>query len=190
MNLPNILLSGKMGSGKTALATLLKGQAGYVPISLAASLKEEAVRLIGRPLDKVQDRRFLQLFGQACRDGIHKDYWCERLYMKTLEITSPFVVDDVRFENEVNYFKSRFPSDILTVKLIVNDEVRVRRLEDRDGKYTNLKQLENDSSENGFSPEFQFDLYLHVADHHSIIDVYNMLMFKFSDMKGALNAIH
>ena len=72
----NLLLVGKMGSGKSTLAQLLCQTYGYVCVPLAASLKQEAKRLIGRDLDKKTDRRFLQLFGQACRDGIDKDYWC------------------------------------------------------------------------------------------------------------------
>lgn len=186
-NYPNILLSGKMGAGKTALATMLKGQLGYVPVSLASSLKEEAVRLIGRPIDKKTDRRFLQLFGQACRDGISKDYWCERLYMKTLETVAPFVVDDVRFENEVSFFKARLTNTI-TVRLNVNTEVRLRRLYERDGNYEDIIKLEQDESENGFPPNFKFDIVLNLKDTDSIIDVYNMLAFRLQEV--VTRAIH
>ncbi|MCK9369331.1 hypothetical protein M0R04_05280 [Candidatus Dojkabacteria bacterium] len=50
-------------------------------------------------------RKALQLFGtEACREGLHRDIWCESLGTRVNGIEN-VVITDVRFKNEVDYIK-------------------------------------------------------------------------------------
>lgn len=188
-NKPNILLIGKMGCGKSSLAKLLETRQEYFCIPLAKALKTEAVRLLGRDLDKKNDRRFLQLFGQACRDGIDKNYWCDivakeisRIY-RDVPYRVPIVIDDCRFQNEVDYFKP----DFITVRLLIDDYTRINRLMLRDGNISNMKELESDSSENGFDDDFKADYVIGIHENDTKEDVYSILSTLIQEVPYAIH---
>jgi dephospho-CoA kinase len=74
--LVGIAFTGPIGSGKTTAAKvvldLLPASEGRM-ISFAAPLKELAVKLLGRPIDKKTDRKFLQALGMGMRSDVLKD---------------------------------------------------------------------------------------------------------------------
>lgn len=74
--LQGIALTGPIGAGKTTIARAVlslvpEGESQMV--SFAAPLKELAVKLLGRPIDKAMDRKFLQALGMGMRSDVLKD---------------------------------------------------------------------------------------------------------------------
>ena len=139
-----VLLIGKMGTGKTAIANMLCERYEFQRYSFAAKLKEIAIDLFDM---KEKDRDLLQKLGMRMRD-IDSGVWYKYLYRKinkledNTELPLKFVIDDCRFINELNYFKERGWTPI---KLSTIERKRITRI-------TNLyeapteKQL-NDPSE-------------------------------------------
>lgn len=66
--LGHLALVGPMGAGKTTLAEALATEEGHRVLPLGAPIKEVAVALLGRPLDKGLDRSLLQRLAMAARD--------------------------------------------------------------------------------------------------------------------------
>jgi dephospho-CoA kinase len=81
---------------------------GYQRIALADALKQEAEKMLERPIDKKQDRVFLIALGKMRRER-HKDYWIERLQntikQHILDGVQKFVLTDCRFPNEYQWMK-------------------------------------------------------------------------------------
>ena len=123
-----ILLSGKAGSGKTTFANHLHKTYPdtYFTFALADKLKELTYKLlkifdvpIASPADldnretKERYRSYMQLIGtEAIRSTFGNDFWCEQLY-KEIDacVSNGFcaIISDVRFPDEQEYFRSRFP---------------------------------------------------------------------------------
>lgn len=123
-----ICTSGKRGSGKSLLAHYLK-EYGFYPVSLATELKERClkdfplltkeqvygkdkesptgyVRENGHPLTS---RDIMIRMGVFYR-SVDSLYWCKILWEKMVLLGHEnYVIDDIRFANEVNFFK-QYPS--------------------------------------------------------------------------------
>lgn len=118
-------ISGKLGTGKSLLAKKLQLNHGYLRVSLANPLKEMCKELYGLTDDQVYGegkdellkletgfytpRDILIREGQLKRSFI-PDFWCKKLHdsfpnSDGPEVCRKFVIDDIRFLNEVNYFK-------------------------------------------------------------------------------------
>jgi len=119
-------ISGKLGTGKSLLAEKLRPY-GFVRVSLAAPLKQMCMELYGFTTDQVwgegKDKpssyfRHKEHSGKIVfytprdiliREGwlkrcIDKDFWCKWL-LKSLNPDQDFVIDDIRFQNELDFFK-------------------------------------------------------------------------------------
>lgn len=95
-------IAGRMGAGKTTLAQALCALHGQKKISFATPLKEIA-KLMG--WDGVKDgpgRRLLQKLGAVGRE-YRSNLWIDMLDESLDHFTDDVVIDDVRFENEVDY---------------------------------------------------------------------------------------
>jgi hypothetical protein len=94
-----VLILGPMRAGKTTAATYLVEEYGFRKYALADKLKQLHHTVTG-VLGK--DREWLQTFGASCRSVFGEDFWAERL-IEQISKESPdcFVVDDVRYENEL-----------------------------------------------------------------------------------------
>ncbi len=128
MREPRIIgLAGRMGSGKDAVADILKGH-GYERIAFADAIRAEvdhAIRVGSTPRSmpsEMQDdmlrsdaadvwakptsdpmRRILQWWGtELGRQQRHPDYWVRRI-AERLSVTGAYVVSDCRFSNEVEW---------------------------------------------------------------------------------------
>ncbi|MFF4815099.1 hypothetical protein ACFY2K_10980 [Kitasatospora sp. NPDC001309] len=130
----NIALIGRARSGKDTTAGVL-AEYGYVRLALADPLKQMAydidpvvgIELLGvnasAPVhladavdrygwEEVKDRlpatrRFLQRLGtEGIRRHAGPDFWIARCLRAAAEFTSPVVVTDVRFPNEVDALRS------------------------------------------------------------------------------------
>jgi dephospho-CoA kinase len=153
-----ILLVGRMGTGKTAIARELEKTHGFKHHSLAGHLKAMARIFLGRDINKKLDRKFLQLLGQAVRDGINKNYWCSIL-AEDLEKNDVVVIDDCRFKNEIEFFNG-----FMVVDLYCGDATRIQRLMKRDGiTEEEIRESEKDISETELRTGLQADLILDTA---------------------------
>ena len=137
-SLPNLYLTGKAGSGKTYLANYLIEKYNYNRAKMANSVYMIAEKYLGMTK---KDRNLLQYLGTDIgRNGIDQSIWVNRfvddvwiaqetakkLYNKELK----FVSDDIRFENEHLVLQE---SGWIGLYLDVSDELRIKRLEGRDG---------------------------------------------------------
>lgn len=119
-------ISGKRGVGKTTLAKFLVRDHGFLRVSLASPLKEMCKRDYGLTDEEVDgplkesptkykyddagqyytSREILILEGNLKR-RIDPDFFCKKALhcMMQLGPSSKFVIDDIRFLNELEYFK-------------------------------------------------------------------------------------
>lgn len=155
-----IALLGKQGVGKSVVAAELAKAHGLEIVTLASPLKQIATTILGREIIKKQDRAFLCELGAVIRAHIDINYFVKRVteyvsFMSTQrQYGGGFVIDDLRFQNEVKMLKDE---GFITIRLKVSDETRYDRLEARDG--VNMVQCvsaDKDLSEN--------DLNDYVAD--------------------------
>lgn len=123
-----VLIMGPMRAGKTTTASYLFEKRGFSKYSLATKLKTLYTEATGS-LDK--DREWLQNVGRGIRAVFGPDIWADSL-IKQLEEEKPlnFVVDDVRYENELRILKDYAEQNYRETILIYIDcpqEVTVSR---------------------------------------------------------------
>lgn len=150
---PNIVLVGRAGAGKTTCAELLCGHfpVGYRRYSIAGPLKEIAAQLWGEAASR--DRHKLQALGVAVR-AIDEDAWINLAAQKIeRETTRPgyldgmyylggaAVVDDCRFPNELKVLKGQ---GFVSIRVTAARNARVARLQ-ANGKLQDESQLEHES---------------------------------------------
>lgn len=152
-SVPNIVLLGKAGAGKTTCADMLVDEfpCGYRRYSIAAPLKDIATKIWGT--EALTDRGKLQSLGVAVR-GIDEDAWIRLCAQKIeRETTRPeyldgshylggaAVVDDCRFPNELQYLKGL---GFVSVRVIAGRNRRLARLQ-ANGKLQDEAQLDHES---------------------------------------------
>ena len=111
-------LTGLPRSGKDTAAQWFVRH-GYRRLGFADPLKEAAAVLLGRPLWQMHGedgfdretvlpewgfstRWFLQRLGTEClREQIRGDFWVQKMRNEIARFSSPVVITDVRFKNEV-----------------------------------------------------------------------------------------
>ena len=120
-----ILISGKMGVGKTLSAKRLEEKftsKGYLAEvkSFAGAVKQIAVESFG--WNCVKDdagRSLLQGIGNLGRQ-YNEDIWCERIFEdieNSFYIADIYLIDDWRFPNELSFFDKINMFNILTVRI-------------------------------------------------------------------------
>ena len=169
----NIGIVGKMCSGKTTLANKIKDNyPEYNITSFAKKVKEIAVDLFGM---KEKDRKLLQDIGSKMRE-IDKDIWA-KYTLKECEKYKNSIIDDVRYENEINYLKEQ---NWFLIKLEITPETQLARLK-KTYPHTWSEHLNNinHSSENLINiPDSYYNLIINCEE--SIEDIYNKIN-KFLD---------
>lgn len=142
----NIALVGKMASGKSYYASLLRQELidhGINPsiIHISSKIKELAVELFHME-DK--DRDLLQKIAGKMRE-IDEDVWLKYLISNVKkEGQLPFILDDVRFKKEVDMLRDNF--DLLVVKIESDDANRRSVYRSKYGRYPTVKES-NDVTE-------------------------------------------
>jgi len=122
-----ILVSGKLGSGKTTFANKLQAvltQAGYYTIKMAFA--DEVKRIAKEEFDwdgkkNQKGRRLLQVIGTEAGRAYDEDIWVKKLVKnleKHISLTPPSVViiDDWRFPNEYQYLVDQ-GYEVFTVRI-------------------------------------------------------------------------
>src|SRR5262245_23947364 len=131
-----IFLTAKMGVGKDWVAAQLVEQAGFTRLAFADALKAEVAEHLGISLAelaarKAEFRPLLQNWGVERREA-DPMYWVRRWAEVRALIDGPVVNTDTRFPNEGFY---ALQSGGLLVRLTVPDELRIKRLTARDGRF-------------------------------------------------------
>ena len=128
-----ILITGKAGSGKSTLAAIFE-EHGFKNVALADKLKEftyKCLQVFGIKIDSLKDlyeqstktqyRTYLQKLGTECfRETFGDDFWCDVL-MNDIRDAPNVVISDIRYENEIEYFKQRF--ECVVVKIVRNNSI-------------------------------------------------------------------
>lgn len=144
-----ILITGKMYTGKTALADHLVGQ-GYTKFSMAKSLKQLAGnhynkgeyilkseyypvydKALGKWIEK-QGRTLLQELSEAIKVIDYSWFYAETAIEVAASNKEYFVIDDCRFREEYDYFKDTF-DEIKLIYLTADVETQLDRAIRRDG---------------------------------------------------------
>lgn len=109
-----ITISGKAGAGKSTVAGMIKGlyptDYDIRVLPLSAALKEFAFALGWNGKKDLAGRKLLQTLGTDCgRECIGKDIWLKHWEEKYRGFPHPniTIVDDVRFQNEFDYFVNK-----------------------------------------------------------------------------------
>lgn len=128
-----ILITGKAGSGKSTLATIFE-EYGFKNVALADKLKEftyKCFQVFGVKIDSLKDlyeqltktryRTYLQKLGTECfRETFGDDFWCDVLINEIKDVPN-VVISDIRYENEIEFFKKRF--ECVVVKIVRKNNI-------------------------------------------------------------------
>jgi len=143
-------ICGAARSGKTTCKDYIIYALGSVFISsigdnLAKPIKE-AIPLNGRTKEKI--RPDMINFGYKMKAEHGKDIFAKLLFERNIEDQDKIiVVDDVRFFEEVNYFKEN--SDFKLIKIEASEEVRVARMGKKEAELYK-EMAAKDTSENAY----------------------------------------
>jgi len=146
-----IAISGKMGSGKTALAQHFINKYGFVPLSFAKAVKDTTMEVFGLTREeaygKKKDRVLLQLLGQKIRE-INPDVWVNKVIrdmsIDNKYVAEHFVIDDVRYKNEFETLKK---NGFIMVRVNADEEIRRERLGEKFLNPTHISETDLDEHE-------------------------------------------
>lgn len=120
-----IAISGKAGSGKSALAKFFIEEHNLKHISFAKKVKEIAMDLFGLSYDEAfganKNREVLQGIGQKMREIDH-DVWVKYLARQN---DDNVVLDDLRYKNEYQLLKD---NGFIMVRVLAPQELRQQRI--------------------------------------------------------------
>ena len=115
-----ILITGHAREGKTTLAEKLSNKFHVPNYALADELKIVVDKLFDifqkeKPRCKEDMRYYYQQIGtEICRGTFGEDVWCSILFNK-IKYNECAIISDIRFQNELNYFKDRFNCILIRV---------------------------------------------------------------------------
>jgi len=162
----NILLIGKMGCGKGVITEILCQQYGYTNYSFASWLKNTVKKHYGLTAPQKGDiinikgkdltyRTVLQLFGTEVIRAFDPNWHVQEVMNQIDKV--PFVIDDVRFYNEIEALGDEY--NAITVKVECNESKRIQRICQRDSLCPD-EQMNSHRSEtelNGYIPDYVMD---------------------------------
>ena len=138
---------------------------GYTKIAFADPIYEIANKYFGM---KVKDRKLLQAIGEKFRE-IDPLIWV-KITMRRATEYDKVVISDCRRKNE--YIETVINHNYLPIRINADLDIRIDRLEKRDGHYPNLSLLENDSETGADGCKF-----LEVDNNGTFEDLYKQIDF-------------
>ena len=139
----NVLLIGPMAAGKSAVATQLEPY-GYHRYAMAAPIREIVRTAFPWITGKAQERPYLQKVGAFLREFQPNPI----LYHAEMALKgTPVVIEDGRTADEAVWAREK---GMLVVVLDAPLEVRIKRLQERDGSLPDLRTL-TDETERDFT---------------------------------------
>lgn len=176
-------LAGKMGSGKSTVASLLHKQCCFAQFSLAEPIGKMVNDYFGLKKGDPGYRELMQKIGTDWFRSIDEDIWVNYLiksvakyeyYVEVIvkddkkNILTNVVVDDVRFSNEA---KKLLDNGWVIIYLDCPDEIRYERLKKRDGFIE--ENTINHSSENDVPKIKEIEGVIVIDASKSIEEVFN-----------------
>jgi dephospho-CoA kinase len=165
-----IILAGRAGSGKSTIGDYLASVYGFRTYSFADKIKEIALELFPESFkNERKPRQLLQELGDNLR-ALDPQVWESYLFAK-IESEKPrhAVITDCRLVGELN---SATENNFIPVWVDCKDDVRVRRLIERDKVIPTIDEL-NHETEQDLQPEmfkFSMDNSNHLFDTFEQID--------------------
>ena len=126
-NLPNILICGKMASGKTSLRTLIMSiYPQYEHRAFGDKVKDIAHDLFSMDKDKSKkDRDLLVGIGTKMRE-INPDVWANYV-RNSIKPNDNIIIDDLRYKNELKVIQ-KLPKPWFIIKIRISPELQLKRL--------------------------------------------------------------
>ena len=121
---PIIALLGPRGCGKSSIAKLL-GTYGYKTASFADPIRKLAGLC---DIERINDRGLLLEMGQFLRT-CDPQFFLRSMANKLDSTTSPFVIDDVRFQREYDWLKQK---GAVMIRLTLDEKTQLKRVMERD----------------------------------------------------------
>ena len=132
-----ILLNSRAGGGKDTFADYLVTEHGFKKITFAEGIYDIAYKYFGMTY---KNRELLQNIGQKMRE-VDPLVWVKYAF-KQAEQYEKVVISDCRQRNEYSFGLEK---GFLPIHIDAKRDLRVKRLEERDGFYPDLSLLENES---------------------------------------------
>ena len=126
-NLPNILICGKMASGKTSLRNLIMSiYPQYEHRAFGDKVKDIAHDLFSMDKDKSKkDRDLLVGIGTKMRE-INPDVWANYV-RNSIKPNDNIIIDDLRYKNELKVIQ-KLPKPWFIIKIRISPELQLKRL--------------------------------------------------------------
>lgn len=159
-----VLLNGRAGSGKDVFADYLVDKYGFKKITFADGIYEIAYKYFGMTY---KDRNLLQRIGEQMRT-IDPLVWVNAAFREA-EKYDKVVISDCRRSNE---YSVGLEKGFLPIHIEADLDVRIKRLEDRDGFYPDLSLLENESETGADGLDF-----VHIDNNCSLEGFYKQIDF-------------
>lgn len=141
-NKMKIAITGKICSGKSTLANIIKYRLNLEKYSFADNVKKYAKELFDM---SYKDRKLIQDFAEKLKE-IDNDIWIKQLD-KNIKDKDNIIIDDLRFENEYNYLRS---NKYFIIKLLIDKNQQIKRIKElyKENANEHIKRLEHISELN------------------------------------------
>ena len=159
-----IILNSRGGGGKDTFADYLVDNYGFKKITFADGIYEIAYKYFGMTH---KSRKLLQEIGEKMRE-IDPLVWVNAAF-KESEKYDKVVIADCRRANE---YQMGLESGFLPIHIEADLDIRIKRLEDRDGFYPDLSLLENESETGADGLDF-----VHIDNNCSLEGFYKQIDF-------------
>lgn len=154
-----VILNSRAGGGKDTFADFLVDNYGFKKITFAEGIYDIAYEYFGMTY---KNRELLQNIGQKMRE-VDPLVWVKYAF-KQAEQYEKVVISDCRQRNEYSFGLEK---GFLPIHIDAKRDLRIKRLEERDGFYPDLSLLENESEVGADGLD-----YITVDNNGSLEDLY------------------
>ena len=141
-NKMKIAITGKICSGKSTFANIIKDKLKLNKYSFADNVKKYAKELFDM---SYKDRKLIQELAEKLKE-IDNDIWIKQLD-KNIKDKDNIIIDDLRFENEYNYLRS---NKYFIIKLLIDKNQQIKRIKElyKENANEHIERLEHISELN------------------------------------------